>query len=90
MKPFRWNADKNRQLQAERGVSFEQALQAIQSSRLLDVIEHPNQEKYPTQRIFIIEMNQYVYLVPFVENDREIFLKTIIPSRKFKRRYLGE
>ncbi len=90
MKPFRWNDEKNRQLQADRGVSFEQALQAINGDQLLNVIEHPNQERYPSQRIFIIEMNQYVYLVPFVENDDEIFLKTIIPSRKLKKQYLGE
>lgn len=90
MKTFRWNADKNRQLQAERGVSFEQVLQAIQGNQLLDVIQHPNLQKYPNQRIFIIEMNAYVYLVPFVETDDEIFLKTIIPSRKLKRQYLGE
>ena len=90
MKPFRWNDEKNRQLQADRGVSFEQALQAINGDQLLNVIEHPNQEQYPSQRIFIIEMNQYVYLVPFVENDDEIFLKTIIPSRKLKKQYLGE
>lgn len=90
MKPFRWNDEKNRQLQADRGVSFEQALQAINGDQLLNVIEHPNQERYPSQRIFIIELNQYVYLVPFVENDDEIFLKTIIPSRKLKKQYLGE
>lgn len=89
MKPYRWNADKNQQLQAERGVSFEQALQAITGEKLLDIIQHPNQEKYPSQRIFIIELNQYVYLVPFVETEDEIFLKTIIPSRKLKRQYLG-
>ncbi len=90
MKPFRWNADKNRQLQMERGVSFERALQAIAGDRLLAIIQHPNQEKYPTQRIFIIEINQYVYLVPFIENDEEIFLKTVIPSRKMTKQYLGE
>jgi len=89
MKPYRWNADKNQQLQAERGVSFEQALQAITGEQLLDIIQHPNQEKYPSQRTFIIELNQYVYLVPFVETEDEIFLKTIIPSRKLKRQYLG-
>lgn len=90
IKPFRWNTDKNRQLQTERGVSFEQALNAIQNSQLLDIIQHPNPQKYPHQRVFIIQMNQYVYLVPFVETDDEIFLKTIIPSRKLKRQYLGE
>lgn len=90
IKPFRWNVDKNRQLQAERGVSFEQALNAIQNSQLLDIIQPPNSDKYPHQRIFILEMNQYVYLIPFVETDDEIFLKTIIPSRKLKRQDLGE
>jgi len=90
MKPFRWNEEKNQQLQSERGVSFEQMRQAIAADNLLDVIEHPNQARYPSQRIFIIELNQYVYLVPFVENDQEIFLKTIIPSRKLKKQYLGE
>jgi uncharacterized DUF497 family protein len=90
LKPFRWSADKNEQLKAERQVSFEQILQAIQEQKILDIIEHPNQAKYPSQKIFIIVMNEYVYLVPFVEDNKEIFLKTIIPSRKMKKRYLGE
>jgi uncharacterized DUF497 family protein len=90
MKPFCWNLDKNRQLQIERGVSFESVVQAIGQGNALDVIEHPNPVKYPSQRIFIIEINQYIYLVPFVENDQEIFLKTIIPSRKMKKQYSGE
>jgi hypothetical protein len=63
---------------------------AIISDKLLDVIDHPNQEKYPNQRIFIVEINHYVYLVPFVENDQEFFLKTVIPSRKMTKQYLGE
>ncbi|MEM6424515.1 MAG: toxin [Cyanobacteria bacterium P01_D01_bin.128] len=90
LKPFRWNADKNRQLQAERRVRFEEVLQAIQNNQLLDIIQHPNPKYYPNQRVFIVKMNQYVYLVPFVETDTEVFLKTIIPSRKFKRQYLGD
>lgn len=89
-KPFRWNAEKNSQLQDDRGISFETAVLAIAEGRVLDVIEHPNQEKYPSQRIFIIEINQYVYLVPFVESDEDIFLKTMIPSRKLKKKYLGD
>jgi uncharacterized DUF497 family protein len=90
LKLFRWSADKNELLKAERQVSFEQILQAIQEQKILDIIEHPNQAKYPAQKIFVIAMNEYVYLVPFVEDDEEIFLKTIIPSRKMKKRYLGE
>lgn len=71
-------------------MSFEQALQAIQQDQLLDIIQHPNSERYPNQKIFILNMNQYVYLVPFVESENEIFLKTMIPSRKLKRQYLGD
>lgn len=90
IKQFCWNVEKNQQFQAERGVSFEQALRTIQSNQLLDIIQHPNSERYPNQQIFILEMNQYIYLVPFVESENEIFLKTIIPSRKLKRQYLGD
>jgi uncharacterized DUF497 family protein len=90
IKPFRWNAEKNIQLQSDRGIGFERVVLAIAEGNVLDVIKHPNQEKYSSQRIFIIEISQYVYLVPFVESDEEIFLKTIIPSRKLKKKYLGD
>lgn len=88
MKYFSWNTEKNAKLKAERGVSFEEVVFYIGHGHLLDVAEHPNQEKYKGQRIFIIEINEYAYLVPFVETDKEIFLKTIIPSRKATRDYL--
>ena len=87
---FRWNANKNSKLETERGIGFKAVVEAIGEGKVLDIIEHPNKEKYPSQRIFILEINQYVYLVPFVENDNEIFLKTIIPSSKIKKKYLGE
>ena len=90
LKPFRWNADKNNQLQAERQINFQSIVSAITGGKLLDNIQHPNQEKYPNQRIFIVEIDRYVYLVPFVEDDTEFFLKTIIPSRKMTKQYLGE
>ena len=90
IKPFRWNDQKNSQLQAERGVCFEDVVAAIAGGKALKIIKHPNQARYPSQRILIIEINQYIYLVPFVENDQETFLKTIIPSRKLKKQYLGE
>lgn len=63
---------------------------SIEGDKLLDIIQHPNQEKYPNQRIFIVEIDRYVYLVPFIENETEFFLKTIIPSRKMTKKYLGE
>lgn len=88
MKPINWNSDNNVALMAERGVSFEEVLVAVAQGALLDVVEHPNREKYPNQRLFIINIRDYVYLVPFVETDDELFLKTIIPSRSATRRYL--
>lgn len=89
MKQFNWNGDKNKQLKAERNVSFEEIGQAIRSGGLLDIVKHPNQERYPNQQIFIVYFNDYVYVVPFVESEQEVFLKTIIPSRKMKKQYLG-
>ncbi len=89
-KLFRWNQDKNIQLQTERGIGFKDVLQAISEGKVLDVIEHPNPDKYPSQKILIIEISQYIYLVPFVESEQEIFLKTIFPSRKMKKQYLGD
>lgn len=81
MKQINWNAEKNQQLMSEREVSFEDALFALQSGGLLDDGPHPNRDKYPNQRLFVIRIDDYAWLVPYVENDREIFLKTVIPSR---------
>jgi uncharacterized DUF497 family protein len=89
MKPFNWNRDKNQQLQQQRGITFDDIIKSIEQGNLLDVIKHYNPDKYPKQKIFIVKIDNYVYLVPFVENDSEIFLKTIIPSRKMTKKYLG-
>ena len=62
----------------------------LQQGEILDDLEHPNPEKYSNQRIFVLEIDEYVYLVPYVEDKNEIFLKTIIPSRKATKQYLGE
>lgn len=88
MKVIRWNQEKNQQLQNERGVSFEMVVEAIQQGNILDDIIHPNQTKYPNQRMLVVKINNYVCLVPYVENQSEIFLKTIIPSRKATKQYL--
>ncbi|NOQ47203.1 MAG: toxin [Desulfobulbaceae bacterium] len=89
MKPFNWNHDKNQQLIENRQISFEDILFSIQKERLMDDIVHPNKTKYPNQRIFVVEVDGYAYLVPYVESDDEFFLKTIIPSRKATKHYLG-
>ena len=90
MKPFRWNPDKNEALKAERGISFESVVVAIDSGGLLDVLAHPNQAKYPQQRILVVTADDYVYLVPFLEDKDCYVLKTIIPSRKATRDYLKQ
>lgn len=90
MKPINWNSTKNQQLVAERGISFEDVVFYMQHGGLLDDVEHPNREKYSHQRVFVINIDDYVHLVPYVENKKEIFLKTVIPSRKATRSYLGE
>jgi len=88
MKYFSWNNEKNQLLKAERNISFEEVVFYIEKEQVLDIVEHPNQEKYKGQRIFIVDINNYAYLVPFVENEGEIFLKTIIPNRKATKKYL--
>lgn len=88
MKYFSWNPEKNELLKEERQISFEEVVFYIEMGFLLDVLEHPNQGKYKGQKIFVIQMDDYVYLVPFIEDEQEVFLKTIIPSRKATRKYL--
>ncbi len=90
MKPISWHAGKNALLKAERGVSFEDVVFHIMAGDVLDTVDHPNQARYPGQKIHVIAIEEYVYLVPFVESEEEVFLKTIIPSRKATKSYLGE
>jgi hypothetical protein len=88
MKHFAWNAEKNDLLIRERGISFERVIYHIEKNMVLDVISHPNQSKYPNQKMFVVNIDSYAYLVPFVEDDAEVFLKTIMPSRKATKKYL--
>jgi hypothetical protein len=88
MKSLTWNHQKNERLKIERGVSVEMVVVQIAKGEILDVLEHPNQERYPNQRIFVVKLGDYAYLVPFIESEDLIFLKTIIPSRKATKDYL--
>ena len=88
MKTFSWNIEKNKVLKAERLICFEDIVLCIEMGFLLDILEHPNQEKYKGQKIFVVQVDDYAYLIPFVENEVEVFLKTIIPSRKATKKYL--
>ncbi|MEJ2387844.1 MAG: BrnT family toxin [Chromatiaceae bacterium] len=89
MKPISWNTKKNALLKAERGVSFEDVVFHIMAGDILDTVDHPNQVRYPGQQIHVLDIEGYVYLVPFMESEEEVFLKTIIPSRKATKSYLG-
>ena len=88
MKYFDWNNKKNEKLKAEREICFEDVLIIIEEGKILDIVEHKNKKRYPNQKMFIININSYAYLIPFVEDKYKIFLKTIIPSRKATKKYI--
>ena len=88
VKPIRWNADKNLALQSERGVSFEEVLASIENGGLLATLAHPNTKRCENQKLWVVRMRGYAYLVPFIETEEEVFLKTIIPSRKATKQFL--
>ena len=88
-KIIRWSEEKNQLLQIQRKLSFEMLLDKIEKKEILDRRAHPDKKRYPHQYIFILELNEYICYVPFVENEKEIFLKTIIPSRKLNKKFKG-
>jgi uncharacterized DUF497 family protein len=90
LKPFRWSPDKSDLLKAERGISFEEITVAVEAGGLLQVVPHPNTKKYPRQKVMVVEVTGYAYLVPFVEEADHFFLKTIIPSRKATRDFIAK
>ena len=89
MKTFTWNAEKNEILLQKRGITFEEVVQKIEEGARYIENDHPNKIKYPNQKIIIIEIDEYFYLVPCVINENEYFLKTIIPSRKATKKHRG-
>ena len=88
MKKFEWNEEKNIKLKKQRGVGFEDVLVAIHDERVLDRGNHPNQDLHPGQKIMVVEINSYAYVVPFIEDEEKIFFKTIIPNRRATKKYL--
>ena len=85
---FNWNNEKNIMLKRDRNISFERIIIAIEQDSLLDILEHPNKEKYPNQLLILVEIDRYVYVVPCVLENDICFLKTIFPSRKYTAKYL--
>ena len=90
MKHFAWDSEKNLELIEKRKISFERVVSHIEKQGYLDIINHPNADKYPNQKMFILNIENYAYLVPFVESEEKLFLKTIIPSRKATKKYIEE
>ena len=90
MNIFSWDNEKNELLKNNRGVCFEQVVLLMERGEVLDTIEHPNQERYPGQKIAVVMIDAYAYLVPYVEQNGEILLKTIIPSRKATNKHMRE
>ena len=88
MKYFDWDLEKNTQLKEQRDIGFEDILIAINEGNVLNITGHPNKKKYLGQKIFVVKMGEYVYLVRFVEDEEKVFLKTIIPSRKATKKYI--
>ena len=86
---YKWDFQKNEKLKVERGISFEQVVMHIERGDVLDLVAHPNQKQYPGQQIIVVEIYEYAHLVPFVESSEGKFLRTIIPSRKATRDYVG-
>nr|VFJ47251.1 MAG: Ribonuclease toxin, BrnT, of type II toxin-antitoxin system [Candidatus Kentron sp. FW]VFJ49256.1 MAG: Ribonuclease toxin, BrnT, of type II toxin-antitoxin system [Candidatus Kentron sp. FW] len=88
MVSYRWDNDKNVLWKQTRGITFEQVVMHIENGDVLDVMVHPNKTKCPNQQILIVDINDYIYAVPFIEEGQEYLLKTIVPSRKLTKQYL--
>ena len=89
MRTFKWNTEKNEVLAKDRGITFEEIVEIIVSGAKVIEVDHPNKKKYPNQRILIVDVSGYPYMVPFVKDGNEYFLKKIIPSRKATKKHLG-
>jgi len=88
MVEYQWNEDKNRELEETRGINFEDILGVVETGKVIEVIDHPNQRKYPKQKILFVEIRDYIIAVPFVERGQVRFLKTLYKSRVATKRYL--
>jgi len=88
---FDWDEEKNTKLKEKRNISFEEIILCINEDRIVDVIKNPNSEKYPDQRMYLVNYDNYIYVVPFIKNEekQEIFLKTIFPSRFYTKKHLS-
>jgi uncharacterized DUF497 family protein len=87
---FEWNPEKNEWLKQERGISFEDIALLLTTGHIWKTMKHPNTEKYPNQSVFLVPIDEYIYFVPYVMDEKTVFLKTAIPNRKATKDYLKE
>lgn len=87
MKNLVWDEEKNIKLKKERGIDFEDVFDILMKEQFLDLIKNPS-KNFPNQRVFVVKFNNYIYYIPFAEDKDNIYLKTIIPSRKAAKKYL--
>ncbi len=87
---FEWDSSKNELLKKERGISFEQIIFHLSQGDIWKVADHPDQIRYPGQKIYFVLVDEYIYLVPHIKEKNQVFLKTIIPSRKATKDYQKE
>ncbi len=83
-----FDKEKNSLIQQKRGISFKEIGQAVHEGKLLAIVEHPNQVRYPRQKLLIVDIHDYACVVPFVEQNDVLFLKTAFFSRKYTKKYL--
>ena len=87
---FDWSDEKDAKIRQERGIGFQEIVFHVERGDVLLVGHHPNADKYTHQKLMYVRVEDYVYMVPFVESDGKRFLKTIIPSRKATKRFLED
>ena len=88
---FIWDERKNILLKQTRGIGFEEIEEAILKGDILANLRHPNEKRYPRQRIFVVALNGYAYSVPYViEEENTYFLKTVYPNRAMTKKYLRQ
>lgn len=88
---FDFNKEKNEELKKSRNISFEEIIFHIPNGKLLDIIKHPNKEKYGDQKLLVVNVENYAFIVPFIkQNENTLFLKTIFPSRRMTKKYLNQ
>jgi hypothetical protein len=81
---YLYDPKKNDLLLKTRGVSFSMIIEAIADKRVLLNFDHSNQEKYPNQKMLVVDIEGYTYCVPYLINGNTWILKTIFPNREYK------